>query len=547
MPLKYTNRDNVKASAGNSVQFNGSTNYLSLTYSSALNLTGTYTMEGWIRITSTSALVRYLFQMSATTGVNFAIVGIYVQNGAIIVETRPTTGGALTSITSATTLSTNTWYHVAVSNNANSCKLFINGVQDSSGTISTMAFTPSFVAFGRLTNGYTNNQGYHAGDISNFRIVTGTSLYNSNFTPPTSPLTAIANTQLLTCHAATIVDGSSNNFTITNNNGATVSSISPFSGTFKFSNRNNNTSIARLGFKIATVSAVSSATQKAIFGYGTSPTTSITNLVSNTGVVATDTTGVGTARYQLAAAGYGTDKAIFGYGWAVSNPSVSMTNLVSNTGVVATDTTGVGTGRFGLAAAGYGTDKAIFGYGSASNVNRSMTNLVSNTGVVATDTTGVGTARYQLAAAGYGTDKAIFGYGWDATTNLSVTNLVSNTGVVATDTTGVGTARYGLAAASYGTDKAIFGYGWENARVSITNKVSNTGVVATDTTGVGTVRTEPAAAGYGTDKAIFGYGSAVSGRVSITNLVSNAGVVATDTTGVGTVRSSLAAAGYSLT
>jgi hypothetical protein len=37
--------------------------------------------------------------------------------------------------------------------------------------------------------------------------------------------------------------------------------------------------------------------------------------------------------------------------------------LVSNTGVVANDTTGVGTGRNGVAAAGYGsTGQAIFGY-----------------------------------------------------------------------------------------------------------------------------------------------------------------------------------------
>jgi hypothetical protein len=78
----------------------------------------------------------------------------------------------------------------------------------------------------------------------------------------------------------------------------------------------------------------------------------MTNLVSNTGVVATDTAGVGTARNSLAAAGYGSDKAIFGYG--IDGPNyVSMTNLVSNTGVVATDTTGVGTSRYGLAAAGY--------------------------------------------------------------------------------------------------------------------------------------------------------------------------------------------------
>jgi hypothetical protein len=78
-----------------------------------------------------------------------------------------------------------------------------------------------------------------------------------------------------------------------------------------------------------------------------------------------------------------------------------MTNLVSNTGVVASDVTGVGTARNALAAAGYGTDKAIFGYGFASS-NASMTNLVSNTGVVSSDVTGVGTARYNLAAASYG-------------------------------------------------------------------------------------------------------------------------------------------------
>ena len=51
-----------------------------------------------------------------------------------------------------------------------------------------------------------------------------------------------------------------------------------------------------------------------------------------------------------------------------------------------------------LAAATYGTDKAIFGYG----LGTSVTNLVSNTGVVATDTAGVGTVRYALAAAAYG-------------------------------------------------------------------------------------------------------------------------------------------------
>ena len=78
-----------------------------------------------------------------------------------------------------------------------------------------------------------------------------------------------------------------------------------------------------------------------------------------------------------------------------------MTNLVSNTGVVSTDVNGVGTVRYAPAAAGYGSDKAIFGYGNNGG-NQSMTNLVSNTGVVSSDVAGVGTARYGPAAASYG-------------------------------------------------------------------------------------------------------------------------------------------------
>jgi hypothetical protein len=50
---------------------------------------------------------------------------------------------------------------------------------------------------------------------------------------------------------------------------------------------------------------------------------------------------------------YGVDTAIFGYG-VTAGPVTSITNLVSNTGVVATDTTGVGTARGLLAAATYG-------------------------------------------------------------------------------------------------------------------------------------------------------------------------------------------------
>ena len=524
-------KNNANPVAPYSVLFNGSNQYLSVANNAAFSFgTGNYTVEGWMYF---NVLDNYrpLFSNGAATA---GAVGLYT-NPSKKLQYDEYYGG---SFIGTTVLSISTWYHVAVTRSGSTIRLFLNGNIENSNTTTFNNNTDGLIIGGAWIQSSPHNtlNGY----ISNFRIVKGTALYTASFSVPTAPLTAIANTSLLTCNADTIVDASSNNFTITNNNTATVSStITPFTA-----------SISTNKFKLRQVSYSSavSGTQKAIFGYGdngiSTSYVSMTNLVSNTGVVATDTAGVGTARVDTAAAGYGTDKAIFGYG-NTSSGRIAITNLVSNTGVVSTDTTGVGTARNGIAAAGYGTDKAIFGYGTT-GANTSITNLVSSTGVVATDTTGVGTARAVLAAAGYGTDKAIFGYGTTGAVT-AITNKVSNTGVVATDTTGVGTARLVLAASGYGSDKAIFGYGYNNSvQVSMTNLVSNTGVVATDVTGVGTARFGLSAAGYGSDKAIFGYGYNGTSYVSMTNLVSNTGVVATDTAGVGTARNGLAAAGYSL-
>ena len=275
-----------------------------------------------------------------------------------------------------------------------------------------------------------------------------------------------------------------------------------------------------------------------IFGYG--ETVSMTNLVSNVGVVSTDVTGVGTARRESAACEFGGDKGIFGFGVDQSGGSIySVTNLVSNAGVVATDTTGVGTARHWIGACSYGGDKGIFGFGYTGSMT-GVTNLVSNAGVVATDVSAVGTARRGLAGCEYGEDKAIFGYGNTGSTS-SLSNLVSNSGVVASDVSGVGTARHYLAACGYGDDKGIFGYGTTGSVSSLSNLVSNSGVIAADVSGVGTARYGTAATQYGYDKGIFGYGS---GTTAVTNLVSTVGVVSTDVTGVGTARVGLSACSF---
>ena len=66
--------------------------------------------------------------------------------------------------------------------------------------------------------------------FSNLRIVKGTAVYTSNFTPQNSALTAITNTKLLTCQNSTgsITDASSSNHTITVNGDAAASSQIPF-------------------------------------------------------------------------------------------------------------------------------------------------------------------------------------------------------------------------------------------------------------------------------------------------------------------------------
>jgi hypothetical protein len=140
-----------------------------------------------------------------------------------------------------------------------------------------------------------------------------------------------------------------------------------------------------------------------IFGFGfTPPNTQIstTNLVSNTGVVSTDVTGVGQVRQSGASCSWGTDgdkKGIFGFGWTGST-NTGITNLVSNTGVVATDTAAVASARQSPGATQYGGDKGLFAFGTSTNAR----NLISNTGVVSSDASGAGTARLELNACSYG-------------------------------------------------------------------------------------------------------------------------------------------------
>jgi hypothetical protein len=125
----------------------------------------------------------------------------------------------------------NTWTHVAAVRNSNTFTLYINGVSVSTTTFSTGGTDGSSgVTIGDYGSGGYAFEGY----ISNARIVKGTAVYTANFTPSTTPLTAITNTSLLTCADNRFVDDSTNNFTITPT-ATSVQRFNPFGASAAYS------------------------------------------------------------------------------------------------------------------------------------------------------------------------------------------------------------------------------------------------------------------------------------------------------------------------
>ena len=137
--------------------------------------------------------------------------------------------GAGTDIYGTTTISNDVWYHVAYVRYGTTLSIYVNGVSEVS-TTDTNNLTNTQPRIGQRRDGTTAFTGY----ISNLRIVKGVAVYVSKFTVPASPLTAISGTQLLTLQNATLIDNSTNNFSLTNS-GTTISSVqTPFTPTSSY-------------------------------------------------------------------------------------------------------------------------------------------------------------------------------------------------------------------------------------------------------------------------------------------------------------------------
>ena len=214
------------------VTFNGSSDYLSVGSTPTLPSTTTpFTIECWVYPTVQLSGTA-LFSTNFTGGgqaIPFCIFGatnINTNTSGSNLCAGYYTGSAWVGISSTTSLTLNQWSHVALVFNGTVATLYLNGVSIGSATTSWTTSTATPFLIGRRWD--TTSTPYFGGNISNFRIVVGSAIYTANFTPPTTPLTAVSGTQLLTCQDTTFKDNSINAYAITANGSARPVKGNPF-------------------------------------------------------------------------------------------------------------------------------------------------------------------------------------------------------------------------------------------------------------------------------------------------------------------------------
>jgi hypothetical protein len=220
----FTETDTTTGSA----YFDGTGDYLDYTGSSNLAFgTNDFTIELFIYINVLGTFM--MFYDSRPAGTNGAYPTIYKHSDNTI-RYYANTGERITG----PALGIGQWYNIVVSRASGSTRMFVDGVQvgstyADSTTYLNGASRPRIGASG--VDGASSVNGF----ISDVRVLNGTGLYTANFTPATSSLSSVANTQLLTLQYRTgennhrFIDEGGNKYIATRGGNASQGSFSPFS------------------------------------------------------------------------------------------------------------------------------------------------------------------------------------------------------------------------------------------------------------------------------------------------------------------------------
>ena len=240
-----TNTPFSQAAGAWSNYFDGTGDYLNIADNANLELpTQDFTIECFAYFNAFPAIstISVLCQKGLSTNSTFEyqLSVVNIGNSTFLRAAYSTDGATVVPRTTGTILALNTWYHFAITRVGTTVTFWLNGVNIGTDTWATTGFTGTgSFAVGANSTPINLVNGY----ISNLRILKGTALYTTAFTPPTTPLTAVTNTQLLTCQSNNFKDNSSNNFTITRNGDTSVQPFSPFAPTAAYSTSVNGGSM----------------------------------------------------------------------------------------------------------------------------------------------------------------------------------------------------------------------------------------------------------------------------------------------------------------
>ena len=172
-----------QAKFGNtSILFNGNSDFLTFPHSESNDISGAgnWTVEFFWRFVDNNATQ---YQEIATKGIGFQIYG---NNGALsfALSANNTTTYFL-SANNGTTLSDNTWYHIAAVKNGTAYNVYLNGTNEANldGTSSSNVDTGTDPW---CLGAYTSNGYYANGYMDEFRV-SQFARYTSNFTAPAEP------------------------------------------------------------------------------------------------------------------------------------------------------------------------------------------------------------------------------------------------------------------------------------------------------------------------------------------------------------------------
>lgn len=209
-----------------SCYFDGTGDSLTIPDQTAFNLSsGDFTIEAWVNATrSTSTWGMEVITNVDTSDHNW---GLCINRNTSSARIHFFMAGVITLTDTSSSVFPSGWHHLAVTRSGSTFRVFLDGVQVLTGS--------SAVAYTHYSNPiYIGNDVYgnsFSGHISNVRVIKGTALYTSNFTVPTSPLTAVTNAVLLTCQTNQFKDYSTSNFTLTPNGDSRVVPFGPFQPT----------------------------------------------------------------------------------------------------------------------------------------------------------------------------------------------------------------------------------------------------------------------------------------------------------------------------